>query len=416
MPISLDRDVHSYSPGDIIPKTEKRLLENVDLNFNGDSTQHATHSLHPYVAAINPPLARKLIDTYVPAKGKVLDPFCGGGGVLIESLLSGRDCAGFDINPLAIMIAKAKTTWIDFLRIKGEYLRIQCRAKEVFGEAKPLVSDAALFWYKPENAIELAALSLAVSECQEEDLKNLFSVIFSYTARSVMLTYRGEVRLRKLTGKDYDKFSPNSFSIFENKYLEVLRDVPELPKKNIARVELANILKLPLENNSYHSVICSPPYADDTNGVGYFQFSKYMLEWLGMAPDTIMDHKRQFLGGEKNGKTLPPSATLYISGANLLEKKPELYKDLVAFYSDYVQGLSEMKRTITNWIIIIIGNRVLGRTVFDNANITIELFGAIGGVHLHDYYQRVITKKRMPNLGSDGGGINVEHILIFKKS
>ena len=32
-----------------------------------------------------------------------------------------------------------------------------------------------------------------------------------------------------------------------------------------------------------------------------------------------------------------------------------------------------------------------------------------------DYYSRTIQKKRIPNLGGDGGGISLEHILVFKK-
>ncbi|NJN95146.1 MAG: hypothetical protein HC875_14080 [Anaerolineales bacterium] len=124
MPLSPEREIYSYTPGDIVAVTNKRLLEGTDLNFEGESTRHATHSLHAYVAAINPPLARKLINTYVPTKKKVLDPFCGGGGVLIESILSGRDCAGFDINPLAVILSKSKTTWLDRHVIQTEYNHI----------------------------------------------------------------------------------------------------------------------------------------------------------------------------------------------------------------------------------------------------------------------------------------------------
>jgi len=42
-----------------------------------------------------------------------LDPFCGSGGVLVEAKLLGRNSVGVDINPLAVIIAKAKTTPID---------------------------------------------------------------------------------------------------------------------------------------------------------------------------------------------------------------------------------------------------------------------------------------------------------------
>lgn len=415
MPISKDREVYVYSPGEIVPQVINRPLLNVDLNFNGNSTQHSTHSIHPYVAAINPPLAKKLIETYVPEGRNVLDPYCGGGGVLVESLLLGRNCAGFDINPLAVMISKAKTTRIDRVDIEKEYQRITNRFNELLGNTQPVVSEAALFWYKPESAIELAALSYAVGECKDEELKNLFRVILSYTARSVMLTYRGEVRLRKLVGKDLEKFKPNVIGNFKSKYGEVVREVPSIPGNSKARVELADILRMPVKSGEYHSIICSPPYADDTNGVGYFQFSRYMLEWTGMTPNEINSYKRLFLGGEKDGKNIPPSDTLHISAHQMASKKPEKCKELSAFYSDYYHSLIEMKRAVTDWIIIVIGNRVLGRTLFNNAHITIELFKEIGGVNLIDYYSREITKKRIPNLGTDGGGINIEHILIFKK-
>src|SRR5882724_12136768 len=51
------------------------LHDGLDLNFPGVDTQHATHSLHTYVAAINPPLAETMIKHYVPAGETVLDPF-----------------------------------------------------------------------------------------------------------------------------------------------------------------------------------------------------------------------------------------------------------------------------------------------------------------------------------------------------
>jgi hypothetical protein len=107
--------------------------------------------------------------------------------------------------------------------------------------------------------------------------------------------------------------------------------------------------------------------------------------------------------------------TLYTAVSNVKKRSQKHYKDAVAFYADYYQALIEMKRVVSNWIIIVIGNRILSRTLFDNANITLELFDTIGGVKFVDYYSRTIRKKRIPNLGGDGGGTNIEHILVFKK-
>lgn len=108
MSFSPIREIYNGKTAAIVPCCKNRMLKDVGLDFKGESTQHATHALHPYVAAINPPLSRKLIETYVPPGESVLDPFCGGGGVLVESLLSGRKCGGFDINPLGTMISRSK--------------------------------------------------------------------------------------------------------------------------------------------------------------------------------------------------------------------------------------------------------------------------------------------------------------------
>ena len=40
----------------------------------------------------------------------VLDPFMGGGTTVIEALATGRRAIGLDINALAVLIARVKTT------------------------------------------------------------------------------------------------------------------------------------------------------------------------------------------------------------------------------------------------------------------------------------------------------------------
>ena len=47
-------------------------------NFERVHTQELTHGLHTYLAAMIPQLSHRLLEKYVPAKGTVLDPFCGG--------------------------------------------------------------------------------------------------------------------------------------------------------------------------------------------------------------------------------------------------------------------------------------------------------------------------------------------------
>ncbi|NVL83943.1 hypothetical protein HWN75_27625, partial [Escherichia coli] len=67
------------------------------------------HGCHAYPARAHPVTARRRVDAFAPARGLVLDPFCGSGTVLIEAMLAGRNALGTDLNPLAVMLARAKT-------------------------------------------------------------------------------------------------------------------------------------------------------------------------------------------------------------------------------------------------------------------------------------------------------------------
>jgi len=109
-------------------------IEDHTWSFYGADTQYGTHGLHTYLAAMIPPLAHRLIENYVPSKGSVLDPFCGGGAVLVEAVLSGRTGTGGDINDLAVLILKAKTTFIGKSEILEAYEYVMRCAKVYDGE------------------------------------------------------------------------------------------------------------------------------------------------------------------------------------------------------------------------------------------------------------------------------------------
>ena len=70
------------------------------------------HGFHSYPARMHPVTAARLVRALVPATegGTVLDPFCGSGTVLVEALLASRRAIGTDLNPLAVRLARLKTT------------------------------------------------------------------------------------------------------------------------------------------------------------------------------------------------------------------------------------------------------------------------------------------------------------------
>ena len=67
------------------------------------------HGFHTYPARMHPVTAARLVNAFAPAGSRVLDPFCGSGTVLVESLIAGRHAIGTDLNPLAVRLAACKT-------------------------------------------------------------------------------------------------------------------------------------------------------------------------------------------------------------------------------------------------------------------------------------------------------------------
>ena len=73
---------------------------------------YLTHGVHKFPAKFFPELPRYLITKYSKPGDVVLDPMCGSGTVLLESILQNRHTIGIDIDPIAKLISKVKTTSI----------------------------------------------------------------------------------------------------------------------------------------------------------------------------------------------------------------------------------------------------------------------------------------------------------------
>lgn len=78
--------------------------------FSASRVRGYTHKLYRYPARFAPEFVRACIDEFTEPGDVVVDPFVGGGTSAVEALASGRRFVGFDLNPLAVLLTKAKTT------------------------------------------------------------------------------------------------------------------------------------------------------------------------------------------------------------------------------------------------------------------------------------------------------------------
>jgi SAM-dependent methyltransferase len=69
-----------------------------------------THGFHPYAARLPPSLVGAAIDHWSKPGATIADPFCGSGTTLVEAAARRRRAIGADASPLAVEVARTRTT------------------------------------------------------------------------------------------------------------------------------------------------------------------------------------------------------------------------------------------------------------------------------------------------------------------
>lgn len=88
-------------------------------------TYKGLYAMHKYWSRKPHNLVLDYISRFSNSGDIVLDPFCGSGVTIIESLRNGRKAIGLDINPIAIFITRMSLTHIDIKKLKESYNKLK---------------------------------------------------------------------------------------------------------------------------------------------------------------------------------------------------------------------------------------------------------------------------------------------------
>jgi DNA modification methylase len=383
------------------PEKELGALLSEDLDFHGQASDYASHNFHSFPAKFPPQLPRKFIKGLTKPGDVVLDPMMGSGTTVLEAYLTGRHGVGFDIDPLAIMISKVKTTSIDLTQAATIGRTVLRQAKAAIRERRPRLEKALAirwdrqtrrfvnYWFALETQIELLALVSEIDKIADPALKTFLQLVFSATIitktggvslafdlahtrphrAKVVLTMDGEVIL----GQELAA-SPSPRTQFLTK---TLRSAPEEFGKRLDRnlkslqtfalegiqplVEPGDAEHLPLKSDSVDLIVTSPPYA--SNAIDYMRAHKFTLVWLGYPINDLGQRRKEYIGGEAvtdvEFEALPDiAATAVAEIAALDEKKGRV---LHRYYSEMTRTLREMFRVLRpgKAAIVVVGSSVM---------------------------------------------------------
>ncbi|WP_110558772.1 modification methylase [Helicobacter cinaedi] len=397
-----------------------KTIYNPKYDFLGQSYASMYPNLHKYPATMLPQIGYELLKEFKAKKTALLDPYCGSGSSFISGLEYGiKHFVGFDLNPLAILISKAKLNYIEresLLREKAKLLENMVKIIEV---KKANITNID-FWIEKQAQVDLALIFHHLNNTKEWNIKNLFLLAFSEILREASYTRNNEFKLFRM--KDYENYKPNTHKIFKEKLDSLIDDYLSFYQHKIKNIT-HNITNSSFTNTTekFDTILTSPPYGDSKTTVAYGQFSTFINEYLGVKNARKLDS--QLLGGKKS-KELYNRGIMqeYIKEIAKIDSKRAL--EVSSFYVDLERSILKLINVLNVGAktFFVVGNRQVKKIQLPTDKFIAEVFCNNGFKHLTTI-RRKISNKAMPlknsptnKIGILSNTMNEEWIVVCEKT
>lgn len=164
-----------------INKDRLSRLQEIDWSFPNLSNK-GLHSFHWYPATYLAAIPGTIIPYLSEANETVLDPFSGSGTTGLEAIRLNRRYIGFDTNPVAILMAKAKLSFPSPNLVREYLLKTLERSQVLLGGravGPHPRHDELSGWYHPNTLETLNAILNAILIAESPLLKTVMLSAFS---------------------------------------------------------------------------------------------------------------------------------------------------------------------------------------------------------------------------------------------
>ena len=277
----------------------------------GDRNQ-GTHLVHWFPAKMFYRIPIDILNATEPdPKSVILDPFCGSGTVLVEAQARGHRAIGLDVNPLACLISRVKTTPLDESVLERTLSEIVETATSL--RCEPTGDRLPPFWFREPARKALYRLFDAIDATTRNDAyRDFFIVTLTSIVRRCSMADPHIPPPVRLAETKIDTAGHRYASAYESAMAldrkAILASYAATARKNIGRVSTltadvprVNVLhrsafKTKLPSRSIDMVITSPPYCGAQK---YIRTFKLELGLVGHSQSRISTFDRRTLGTER---------------------------------------------------------------------------------------------------------------------
>lgn len=390
-----------YTNFDNIEVSHEWAFENVR------STEQWTHGYHRYPAKFLPNVVKKIIEDFAPGSNVIADLFAGCGTTLVEAKAHGKKSIGTDINPVAQLITKVKTTPIEPVAlqqsydaliglfdgyVENDYINIQKH-------------DRIDYWFFPSEKAKFAFLFETVNNAPFDNAtKEFFYVCISHILKNCSRWLQSSTK-PQIDPKKGEKI-PDPFEEFKRHCQKMIKSnrtfYEELEATGNLNVECNIILEdarhTSIQSGSVDVIITSPPYVTSYEYADIHQLTGY---WMDYIPN-LQDFRKQFIGTSYSGNTsmdVPGSALGQEIVNELAKKSKHIACDVAQYFNDMQEVSKEMVRILAQdgQACIVIGNTKIKDVHIKSAEVFYDFLQS-AGLQEVAVIKRSIPHKLMPTL------------------
>ena len=404
------------------------------LDFTAAGTMEVTHGLHAFAAKSPPALARWAVSNYSVPGDVVIDPMAGSGTTVLEAMLLGRRALGFDLDPLAQLIARAKTAIVDPVTLGGRGRELAATAAGEF-EWRPKGIDVDT-WFRPEVQRDLAGLVGGLLAQPADSVRDVLASLVSslIVARTSVGNVR-DIAHSRHHRRDWSE-DPKTLNRFEQRLRGAERMYGELAAKAPADVFAAEVAdgdarELAVRDRTASLYFSSPPYC---SALDYTRAHIFAVAWLtpilGISTESYRTLGRRYLGSERAAMIdatteapLPPPI-----GVNSVDKVVSSVADadpargwiVYRYFRDMGAVLREARRIVKpgGHVALVVCPSNVRRVAIPTDRLFIDLATNLGGLKLVVDQSRVIHDRRrvMPYLATAfGERMRTEYVIVWQR-
>jgi DNA modification methylase len=378
----------------------KESNEEIDWSFANlkpSQTLWGPHGYHRYPAKFIPQLVRRLIESYSTANSLVGDPFLGSATTGIEALRAGRAFWGADINPVALLISRAKCHPVDPQAIQNYWRRLDQRLESLphigrralTAEEKAAIQatniarvspeERLAYWFPAAHRAALGQLLQVIARLRNARMRTFFLCAFSNALRGCSIWLSGSTKPQK----DLAKILSDPVDSFRRQVRDMLRRNhlywTDLTASHVApsavssscAIDLQDARQLQLSDGQLDLIVTSPPYATcyqylELHQLTQLWFDKHRIIESNDLRDACIGAKgiscrERSDANSSTGSKTADHALSKLAGRGKGSAANDVHREVRAlryYFQDMQAAISEMARVTARgkYLVLIIGD------------------------------------------------------------